>query len=93
MHTHQLTMFEQVAGGASMFGKAGALKKLIEKGKLDPNRVHYVGDEVRDVAAAKAAGVRSIAVSWGYAQRAALAALNPDHIVDTPAQLVQLLAA
>jgi phosphoglycolate phosphatase-like HAD superfamily hydrolase len=89
---HKLSMFEHVAGGASMFGKAAALKKLIQRAKLDRARVHYIGDEIRDVAAAKAAGVRSIAVSWGYAQREALAALNPDHIVDTPAQLVQLLS-
>lgn len=92
MRANQLNMFEHVAGGASMFGKAGALKKLMKRAKLEPARVHYVGDEIRDVAAAKAAGVRSIAVSWGYAKRDALAALKPDHIVDTPQQLVELLA-
>ncbi len=91
MHAHQLKMFDHVAGGASMFGKAGALKKLLKRRGLDQARVHYIGDEIRDIAAAKAAGVRSIAVSWGYAQRTALAALNPDHIVDTPEQLVEIL--
>lgn len=92
LRANDLQMFEHLSGGASMFGKASALKKLMQKAKLDKHRVYYVGDEVRDIAAAKAAGVRSIAVSWGYARRDALAALSPDHIVDTPTQLVQLLA-
>jgi phosphoglycolate phosphatase len=89
--SQQLAMFTHVVGSASMFGKAGALKKLVRKQRLDPARTYYVGDEVRDIAAAKAAGVRSIAVTWGYAQRDALVARSPDHVVDTPAELVELL--
>jgi phosphoglycolate phosphatase len=45
------------------------------------------------VTAASAAGVRSIAVSWGYAAREALVAHEPDHLVDRPEQLVPLLTA
>jgi phosphoglycolate phosphatase len=86
-----LGMFSHVAGGASMFGKARALERLMRKAKLEKARVYYVGDEVRDLVAAQRAGVRSIAVSWGYAQREALVARDPDHVVDTPAQLVELL--
>lgn len=88
---HELSMFEHVAGGSSMFGKAAALKRLMRRTGLDARSVFYVGDEVRDVAAAAAAGVRSIAVSWGYADRNALLAEKPDHLVDHPTELVELL--
>jgi phosphoglycolate phosphatase len=90
---NELSLFEHVAGGSSMFGKPRALKRLIERARLDAARVYYIGDEVRDVSAASAAGVRSIAVSWGYAAREALVAQRPDHVVDRPDQLVPLLTA
>lgn len=51
----------------------------------------YVGDAVVDVQAAKAAGMTAVAVSWGAASREALEAAAPDHIVDTVAELEELL--
>jgi phosphoglycolate phosphatase len=90
---NELSLFEHIAGGSSMFGKPRALKRLIERARLDAASVYYIGDEVRDVTAASAAGVRSIAVSWGYAAREALVAHEPDHLVDRPEQLVPLLTA
>jgi phosphoglycolate phosphatase len=90
---NQLSLFEHVAGGSSMFGKPRALKRLIERARLDLASVYYIGDEVRDVAAASSVGVRSIAVSWGYAAREALIAHQPDHLVDRPEELVPLLTA
>jgi phosphoglycolate phosphatase len=88
---HQLELFEHVLGGSSLFGKARALKRLIRRAQLDASRVYYIGDEARDVDAATAAGVRSIAVSWGYADRAALASHSPTHIADQPVDLLRLL--
>jgi phosphoglycolate phosphatase len=88
---HDMHVFEHVVGGASMFGKASALRALIRRAGFDRDSVFYVGDEVRDVAAARAAGVRSVAVGWGYAARDALVSQNPDFLVDTPEQLLALL--
>jgi len=34
--------------------------------KLAPGNCCYVGDDLRDIQAARAAGMRSIAVTWGY---------------------------
>jgi pyrophosphatase PpaX len=52
----------------------------------------YVGDSPFDIRAAKAARVTSIAVGWGNIhppQR--LAGENPDHLVQTPAELIDVL--
>ncbi len=57
----------------------------------DPARAVYVGDAVVDVEAAKAAGMASIAVTWGAGERAELLAAEPTALVDTPAQLRELL--
>jgi phosphoglycolate phosphatase len=91
LHQHRLELFDHVVGGSSVFGKARALKRLIRRARLDASGVYYIGDEARDVDAAAAAGVRSIAVSWGYADRGALVCHTPTHIIDRPEELLRLL--
>lgn len=87
---HQIELFEHLSCGTSMFGKGARLRKLVERVELNPATTAYVGDEVRDIEAAKSAGLRSIAVSWGYADREALASEQPDYLIDEPAQLIEL---
>lgn len=86
---HRMHVFEQLACGSSMFGKGRRLRALIARARLSTSSAAYVGDEVRDIEAARNAGLRSIAVSWGYADRQALAAAKPDYLFDDPAQLLE----
>lgn len=90
---HDLDQFEVFSCGATMFGKASRLRRLVGHPKLEGARYFYVGDETRDVLAAREAGLHSISVTWGYATPAALAAQHPTHLAHTPAELVQILTA
>jgi len=38
----------------------------------------FVGDKTRDIEAAKKAGIRMAAVTWGYNSRRSLDAMKPD---------------
>ncbi|MDE6711087.1 MAG: HAD family hydrolase [Alistipes sp.] len=51
----------------------------------------FVGDSGIDILTAKAAGVRSIGVSWGFRPRAELEQAGADHIVDRAGKLIGLL--
>lgn len=51
----------------------------------------YVGDAVVDIQAAKAAGMASIAVTWGAGTEAELRAAGPDQLVHTVAELRSVL--
>lgn len=51
----------------------------------------YVGDAVVDMQAARAAGVRSVAVTWGAASAEELAAVQPDALVHNIAELRAVL--
>jgi phosphoglycolate phosphatase-like HAD superfamily hydrolase len=51
--------------------------------KLDPSKVFYIGDETRDIEAAKKAGIKSIAVTWGYNTKAILDNSNPDFLCES----------
>ncbi len=50
-------------------------------GNVPPEGAAYVGDSPFDVAAAKAAGVTSVAVSWGAFTEDTLRSAEPDHLV------------
>jgi phosphoglycolate phosphatase-like HAD superfamily hydrolase len=90
---HKLSpYFSGVYGGASLLGKAPRLFKLIDKEALDVAGSWYVGDETRDIIAARAVGLHIVSVSWGYNTRAALAAKKPDAVVHSASQLRKLLA-
>jgi phosphoglycolate phosphatase len=58
-----------------------------------PADMFFVGDSVVDVAAAQAAGMRSIAVTWGFQDRAPLEAAAPDHVVDSFEELWRVVGA
>ena len=51
----------------------------------------YVGDDLRDIAAGRAAGMRTIAAAWGYLDGGDPHAWGADMIVDTPHGLVAAL--
>lgn len=53
--------------------------------------VLYVGDSGIDIQTAKAAGVRSVGVTWGFRPREELSGAGADHIVDRAGQIVELL--
>ncbi|MGI8911705.1 MAG: HAD hydrolase-like protein [Rubrobacteraceae bacterium] len=60
---------------------APILKGLELLGDIPVEEAAYIGDSPFDVAAAKAAGVTSVAVSWGAFTEDTLRAAEPDHLV------------
>lgn len=85
---HRIQVFEELVCSASLFGKSTRLRNLLSRARLSLKSTAYIGDQVLDVEAAKNAGVRSIAVSWGYNDRETLASASPDYLFDEPKQLL-----
>ncbi|HLB58081.1 MAG TPA: HAD hydrolase-like protein, partial [Gammaproteobacteria bacterium] len=51
----------------------------------------YIGDETRDIQAAKKNHIYSIAVTWGFNNKKVLAAEKPDFLIDNPKELLAVL--
>jgi len=49
----------------------------------------YLGDDLRDIQAAQAAGMRSVAVAWGYGEN--LVSWNADAVLERPEDLISRL--
>ena len=57
--------------------------------RLEPAKCIYLGDDLRDIQAAQAAGMRSVAVAWGYGE--AWADWKADAAIQRPQDLIPLL--
>ncbi len=75
---------------SSLFGKAKALKRVLTHYNLSPEQVLYLGDEIRDIEACRAAGIDILAVTWGLNSKESLAAAGADTLED-PLKLLDYL--
>ena len=67
-------------------------KILRAKGQFaaEGEAVFMVGDSCSDIRAAKAAGIKSIAVSWGHQSVGKLVGAAPDHVIYLPEELIEI---
>ena len=69
--------------GAGLFGKARLLRRVIKRSDAGPLTTLCVGDETRDIEAARKVGAAAAAVTWGYATREILSRWKPDVVFDS----------
>ena len=84
-------LFSQFDCGASIFGKARKFRRVVKRAGVAPETVLAIGDEVRDIEAARAAGIACGAVRWGFASPEALRARAPDLTFERMEDIVQAL--
>ncbi len=68
------------ACGASLFGKAAKFRRVLKAAGVPAAEALCIGDEIRDLEAARKAGIAFGAVSWGYASAEALQAHAPEQM-------------
>lgn len=83
-------LFDFILSTSKLTGKSRYLGAVRKKYGLSAEEVLYVGDEVRDIKAAKKAGVASAGVTWGFNSREKLAAEEPEYLIEAPAELLGL---
>lgn len=79
------------SAGVSLFGKASRFRSVLERLGVPAGAAVAVGDEVRDIEAARQAGVTAVAAGWGFATAEALMAARPDAFAADAAALEGLL--
>ncbi len=88
---HRLQCFEEIVSGGTAFGKHRLLRHVLEKQGAHADSTVYIGDEVRDISAARRVGMRVVSVGWGYSHPEILSRYAPDHLVSTPAEIAEVL--
>lgn len=77
--------------GASLFGKTNKFKKVLKAMQVEARDTISIGDEIRDIEAARPLGIRTGAVAWGYTLPDALAKHHPTHLFTDVAEMRRVL--
>jgi len=88
---NKIDYFVSISASSGVWSKSRKLKKMISKMGVSDSQVIYVGDEMRDIVAAKKIGIQAAAVTWGYNSKAALEKEGPDFILEHPSDLLKLI--
>lgn len=83
--------FDFIFTEKNLFAKNTKLKLIINIFRLEPENIIYIGDEVRDIEAAKQVGIKNIAVTWGYNSHRILKSVAPDALVQHPKQIIRTI--
>ncbi len=84
--------FDIIIGRRNLSSKSKAMKKLINKFNLNPDQTIYIGDEVKDILAARDNGVKVISVNWGFNSAKKLREYEPDWLVYKSQRIVQIIS-
>jgi phosphoglycolate phosphatase len=77
--------------GSGLFGKVRKFRQAIKASGLPPSAILSIGDETRDIDAARAVGIGAGAVLWGYANPEMLLAMKPDATFANPQDVIDYL--
>lgn len=91
LQAHDLNRFEFISSVPKLGKKHKYLRYAMRTFSYAPERVVCVGDESRDMVAAKRAGVTAVGVAWGFNSEKALREAQADYIVQSPVELKELL--
>lgn len=84
-------LFDFIYSGATLFGKSRIINNILKQENLNSKEVFYVGDETRDIEAARKSEIKAIAVSWGFNSKKVLAEQNPDYLIHHPEELIYVI--
>ena len=91
---HRLTdHFMYIHGTSRLGGKRRAIRRACRKLGVASSDALYVGDEVRDIDAARAASLAIASVTWGLNTKEVLHEHQPDWIVNCPDDIEAICTA
>jgi len=93
-HFNLSNLMDFIYGGDSFDDRkpsGNPITRIINYFEVKPENAIIVGDSYIDIEAGKNAGIKTMAVTYGYSSLKELEQLNPDMIVDYPAEIIDSL--
>jgi len=84
--------FDFVCAGTTLFGKNRIINRVLKDNHWNAEEVIYIGDETRDISAAKKSQLTMISVGWGFSSPTILQEYQPDFLVYHPSELMTVIA-
>lgn len=89
---HNTALLRHCSCGAALFGKRSKLRDVLRDSGTPAPEAICIGDEIRDLEAARAEGIAFGAVSWGYTDPASLRAHAPEEMFTSPEEILERIA-
>lgn len=83
--------FDFFACGVSLLGKPAKVRPILARSRVDPRQTIMIGDELRDLEAARKLGVHFGAVGWGYTPLEVMLPHAPELVFNTVAEMAAAL--
>ena len=88
LQSWNINFFKEILGSDREASKEKKIKSIMKK---YPSSKHFfVGDTMGDIMEGKRAGARTVAATWGWHSEGELIKAEPDYIVKTPFELLQI---
>ena len=88
---NSMNIFDYVHYSFNPFSKKRDISLFLKDYNLKAKDIIYIGDELRDIKAAKQNQLYCIAVSWGYDSKELLIQGKPDYVADDPQDILNIL--
>lgn len=85
-------LIDDYACGAAVFGKQAKLRKVLKRSGVAAHEAIYIGDEIRDIEAARRAGISFGGVAWGYTTVESLMSHAPSEMFATVDEIADRIA-
>ena len=82
--------FKEILGADFGYSKKEKILHAMNHFQTEKDRTYYVGDTIGDIKEARLAGVKTVAVTWGWHNKERLETIKPDYLIDTPDDLLKL---
>jgi phosphoglycolate phosphatase len=88
---NSINIFDYTHYSFNPFSKAKDISSFLKNNELNHNEVIYIGDELRDIKAAKKNRLSCIGVSWGYDSMDLLTTGHADYIAQQPKDILDII--
>jgi phosphoglycolate phosphatase len=82
--------FREVLGADYGYSKEEKIIHAMNRFQIEKENTYYVGDTVGDIKEARLAGVKTVAVTWGWHNKERLETISPDYLIETPDDLLKI---
>ncbi|MDT3766171.1 HAD-IA family hydrolase [Priestia filamentosa] len=88
---NDMEYFDEIIRSNRFFGRNLTVNRFMKSHHLHNEETILIGDEHRDIVAAKKSHIKVISVTWGYDLKDLLVSGKPDFLVEDPKEILEVI--
>lgn len=88
---NDMEYFDEIIQSSRFFGRHTTMNNYMKKYHVAKDEIIFIADEHRDIVAARKSEIPIISVTWGYDLEELLSKSNPDFLVRSPLEIMDII--